>query len=176
MYKTVWMATQATPPLRASRAWGVPHPSCTADRPLHPPLRGANPGVDGRKDSLRVQFNSRPLSTVDTRKPFNAQHFEYSAKYPTYIPCRQTATWLADSRLRGLTWGVPHPPCTADRMRAAARPKAKLGACEPIRHKKCRYILMTDQSDSARTYGFTLSTLQYPVESQSDTGSAGIFS
>eukprot|EP00976_Prorocentrum_cordatum_P074102 1181388-Prorocentrum_minimum.AAC.1 len=30
-----------------------------------------------------------------------SQHFEYSTAYSTYIPCRQTATWLADSRLRG---------------------------------------------------------------------------
>eukprot|EP00959_Pyramimonas_sp_CCMP1952_P047237 985756-Pyramimonas_sp.AAC.1 len=62
-----------------------------------------SPGVDGQK-GLRLQFDSRQSSTVDTSKPFvSAQHFEYSTEYSAYNPCPQTATtWLAGSRLRGL--------------------------------------------------------------------------
>eukprot|EP00976_Prorocentrum_cordatum_P055601 1121850-Prorocentrum_minimum.AAC.1 len=58
-------------------------------------------GVDGQK-GLRLQLNSRQSSTVETGIPFNARRFEYSTEYSTYIPCRQTATWLADSRLHAL--------------------------------------------------------------------------
>eukprot|EP00976_Prorocentrum_cordatum_P024654 501565-Prorocentrum_minimum.AAC.5 len=47
------------------------------------------------------------LPGVDIRIPFSAQYFEYSTKYTTYIPCRQTATCLADSRLRGLVGVTP---------------------------------------------------------------------
>eukprot|EP00959_Pyramimonas_sp_CCMP1952_P432282 9052718-Pyramimonas_sp.AAC.1 len=50
----------------------------------------------------RSRRPKRP-STVYTSIPFSAHHFEYSIEYSTYIPCRQTATWLADSRLRGLS-------------------------------------------------------------------------
>eukprot|EP00959_Pyramimonas_sp_CCMP1952_P159386 3333450-Pyramimonas_sp.AAC.2 len=42
-------------------------------------------------------YNSRQSSTVDTSIPFCARHFEHSTEYSTRIPCRQTATWLADS-------------------------------------------------------------------------------
>ena len=52
--------------------------------------RTSSPGVDGQK-GLRLQFNSRQSSTVDTSIPFSARHFEYSIEYSTYIPCRQTA-------------------------------------------------------------------------------------
>eukprot|EP00976_Prorocentrum_cordatum_P099506 1191866-Prorocentrum_minimum.AAC.2 len=64
-------------------------------------INESSPGVDGQ-NGLRLQFNSRQSSTVDTSIPFSAQHFEYSTGYSAYIPCRQTATCLADSRLRGL--------------------------------------------------------------------------
>eukprot|EP00959_Pyramimonas_sp_CCMP1952_P123585 2583613-Pyramimonas_sp.AAC.5 len=51
-----------------------------------------SPGVDGEKGGLRLQFNSRQSSTVDTSiPPFSARHFEYSIGYSTYIPCRKTA-------------------------------------------------------------------------------------
>eukprot|EP00976_Prorocentrum_cordatum_P085439 1186093-Prorocentrum_minimum.AAC.2 len=40
-------------------------------------------------------------STVDTSIPFSARRFEYFIEYSTYIPCRQTATWLK---------GASHPP------------------------------------------------------------------
>eukprot|EP00976_Prorocentrum_cordatum_P098614 1191481-Prorocentrum_minimum.AAC.1 len=58
----------------------------------------ASPGVDGQK-GLRLQFNSRQSSTVDTSIAFSARHFEYSIEYSieysTYVPCRQTAIgWL----------------------------------------------------------------------------------
>ena len=56
-------------------------------------LCSPSPGVDGQK-GLRLQFNSRQSSTVDTSIPFSARHFEYSVKYSAYIPCRQTAHWL----------------------------------------------------------------------------------
>eukprot|EP00959_Pyramimonas_sp_CCMP1952_P265466 5550897-Pyramimonas_sp.AAC.1 len=49
-----------------------------------------SPGVDGQT-GLRLQFNSRQSSTVDTIIPFSARHFEYSIEYSTYVPCRQTA-------------------------------------------------------------------------------------
>eukprot|EP00976_Prorocentrum_cordatum_P060893 1176083-Prorocentrum_minimum.AAC.2 len=62
-----------------------------------------SPGVDGQK-GLRPQFNSRLSSTVDTSIPFSARRFEFSTEYSTYIPCRQTVTCLADSRLRGLAY------------------------------------------------------------------------
>eukprot|EP00976_Prorocentrum_cordatum_P066092 1178173-Prorocentrum_minimum.AAC.1 len=57
----------------------------------------------------RSRRPKRPLTsiqqsavTVDTSIPFSTQYFEYSTKCSTYIPCRQTATWLADRRLPGL--------------------------------------------------------------------------
>eukprot|EP00976_Prorocentrum_cordatum_P112451 1195532-Prorocentrum_minimum.AAC.10 len=66
----------------------------------------ASPGVDGQK-GLRLQFNSRQSSTVDTSiLPFSVRRFEYSTEYSTYVPYRQTATWLAESRLRGLYCSV----------------------------------------------------------------------
>eukprot|EP00976_Prorocentrum_cordatum_P090918 1188312-Prorocentrum_minimum.AAC.1 len=56
----------------------------------------ASPGVDGRK-GLRLQFNSRQSSTVNTSIPFSAWHFEYSTEYSTYIPCQRTAIgWPTD--------------------------------------------------------------------------------
>eukprot|EP00976_Prorocentrum_cordatum_P112476 1195538-Prorocentrum_minimum.AAC.3 len=54
------------------------------------------------QQSTVVDLDSRRPSTVDTSIPFSAQCFEYSTECSTYIPCRQTATWLADGRLRGL--------------------------------------------------------------------------
>eukprot|EP00959_Pyramimonas_sp_CCMP1952_P292931 6126696-Pyramimonas_sp.AAC.2 len=68
---------------------------------VYPPTYLSKPGVDGQK-GLRLKFNnSRQSLTIDTSKPFSARHFEYSTEYSMYIPCRQSATWLADSRLRG---------------------------------------------------------------------------
>eukprot|EP00959_Pyramimonas_sp_CCMP1952_P467843 9492265-Pyramimonas_sp.AAC.1 len=67
-----------------------------------PPTSLQAPRSRRPKKGLRFQFNSRQSSTVDTSIPLSARHFEYSAEYSTYIPCRQTAAWRADSRLRGL--------------------------------------------------------------------------
>eukprot|EP00976_Prorocentrum_cordatum_P043937 888758-Prorocentrum_minimum.AAC.1 len=63
---------------------------------------------EGKPRSQRPKRPSTSIqkSTVDISVPFSAQHFEYSTKYSTYILCRQIATWLADSRLRGLGKGV----------------------------------------------------------------------
>eukprot|EP00976_Prorocentrum_cordatum_P097375 1190964-Prorocentrum_minimum.AAC.3 len=64
---------------------GYTHGPCAQRR-----KRVSSPGVDGQK-GLRLKFNSRQSSTVDTSIPFSARHFDYSTECSTYIPCRQTA-------------------------------------------------------------------------------------
>eukprot|EP00976_Prorocentrum_cordatum_P086340 1186474-Prorocentrum_minimum.AAC.1 len=75
---------------RAVRRRMAPRTSSTGARSRNKPREERN----GQK-GLRLQFNSRQSSTVDTSiLPFSARHFESSTKYSTYIPCRQIATGL----------------------------------------------------------------------------------
>eukprot|EP00959_Pyramimonas_sp_CCMP1952_P374268 7838130-Pyramimonas_sp.AAC.1 len=45
---------------------------------------------------------STPVRVFCTLRPFGARRFECSTEHSMCIPCRQTATWLADGGLQGL--------------------------------------------------------------------------
>eukprot|EP00976_Prorocentrum_cordatum_P102687 1193165-Prorocentrum_minimum.AAC.1 len=78
------------------------------EREEHYPARARRVVSKPRSRRPKRPSTSIQQSTVDTSKPFSAQHFEYSVEYSMYIPCRQTAIgWpTVDS---GAWWSVSSP-------------------------------------------------------------------